>query len=282
MKWPDDAGGWPLREYSQHILCRPHHWHVQRAGKGPKLLLIHGAGGALQSWRNLFPLLISDFEVLAVDLPGQGFTKSGAHGRHGLNPMAEDIWTLLQDLKYDPDAIVGHSAGAAIAMRMVEIAETPKPVLGINAALGNFEGVAGWLFPFLAKALALTPFAANVFAATTTRSSVRQLLTGTGSTIGRLGEDLYYRLAKDAGHVDGTLSMMAQWSLDDLLCRLDIFDATTHLIAGTNDKAVPMRVSENAYRRLPNATMTRLKDVGHLAHEERPEDIAQWIKDCLE
>ncbi|SHH19318.1 magnesium chelatase accessory protein [Cognatiyoonia sediminum] len=282
MKWPDDATDWPMREYSQHILCRPHRWHIQRAGNGPRLLLIHGAGGATQSWRNLYPLLEPFFELLAVDLPGQGFTRSGAQSRHGLDPMAEDLLSLLHDIDFEPDAIIGHSAGTAIALRMVEMECSAKSVLGINAALGNFEGVAGWLFPFLAKALALTPFAANVFATTTTRSSVRQLLIGTGSKIDERGEDLYYRLATNPEHVDGTLSMMAQWSLDGLLKRLGTITTDTHLLACTIDNAVPFSVSERADARLPNSSLTKMDGLGHLAHEEDAETVANWIFEKLQ
>ena len=281
MKWPDDADGWPMREYSHHVLCRPHRWHIQRAGQGKRLLLVHGAGGASQSWRNLFPLLTSQCEVIAVDLPGQGFTRSGAHSRHGLDSMSEDLLSLMRTLDFQPEAIIGHSAGAAIAMRMTELEGSGNAVFGINAALSNFEGVAGWLFPFLAKALALTPFAASVFAATTTRASVRQLLTGTGSQIDSAGEDLYYRLAKNADHVDGTLSMMAQWSLDDFLLRLNRFSNATHLLVGANDKAVPPKVSERVCQALPNASLTVLDGTGHLAHEEDAERVAQWVFDRL-
>lgn len=266
-----------MREHSQHVLCRPHRWHFQRAGSGPPVLLIHGAGGATQSWRNLFPILTEHFDVLAVDLPGQGFTKSGAHSRHGLNPMAEDLIALLRFMEFSPVALVGHSAGVPIAMRMIELGCPASKVLGINAALGNFDGIAGWLFPFMAKALSLTPFAANVFAATTTKSSVRQLLQGTGSSVEPAGEDLYLRLAKDPEHVDGTLSMMAQWSLDDLLFGIDGFETETHLLTGTNDKAVPPSVSAAIHRRLPNSTLSELNDLGHLAHEEDARRVAKWI-----
>ena len=282
MKWPDDATDWPMRDYSQHVLCRPHRWHIQRAGSGRPLLLIHGAGGATQSWRNIYPLLESSFELIAVDLPGQGFTRSGARTRHGLEPMAEDLLSLLQELEFEPHSIVGHSAGVAIALRMVEIGCSAQSVFGINAALGNFDGVAGWLFPFLAKALSLTPFAANVFAATTTRSSVRQLLIGTGSQIDERGEELYYRLATNAEHVDGTLSMMAQWSLEGLLERMDKITTNIHLLASTNDKAVPFTVSKQAAERLPNSTLVTFDALGHLAHEENAQMVANWILSKLE
>ncbi len=278
MRWPDDAKDWPLTSYSRQLLHRPHRWHIQEHGTGPLILLIHGAGGATQSFRGLFPLLAETHRVIAVDLPGQGFTQLGAQQRCGLDHMAEDLLSLCRHQEWVPDIVVGHSAGAAIALRMWELGMQPgKGIVGINAALGNFKGVAGWLFPMMAKALAATPFSAGIFASTTTRSGVRNLVEGTGSSLDQQGLELYYRLARDKGHVDATLSMMAQWSLDGLLARLDRIDVPVHLITGSNDKAVPPQVSRNTVQNLPNATLTELPDLGHLAHEEDPTKIADLI-----
>ncbi|SFS19868.1 alpha/beta fold hydrolase BchO [Yoonia litorea] len=278
MRWPADAHDWPLSDYSRRILHRPHRWHVQEHGVGPLILLIHGAGGATQSFRHLFPILAKTHRVVAVDLPGQGFTQLGAQQRCGLDHMAEDLLSLCRNQAWKPDMIVGHSAGAAIALRIWELGARPEHgVTCINAALGNFKGVAGWLFPMMAKALAVTPFSASLFANTATRQSVKNLIEGTGSTLGAEGIDLYYRLATDAGHVDATLSMMAQWHLDGLLNRLPQIETKVHLIAAENDKAVPPRVSAEAAARLPFARQTTLRGLGHLAHEENALAIADLI-----
>lgn len=278
MRWPDDAHDWPLTEYSRRVLHRPHRWHIQEHGQGPLILLIHGAGGATQSFRGLFPILAQTHHVVAVDLPGQGFTQLGAQQRCGLDHMAEDLLALCRNQGWTPDIVVGHSAGAAVALRMWELGmHVASGIVGINAALGNFKGVAGWLFPMMAKALAVTPFSAGVFASTTTRSGVRNLVQGTGSTLDLEGLDLYYRLATDRGHVDATLSMMAQWSLDGLLARLNQIELPVHLIAGLADKAVPPQISRDAAQKLPNAHFTELEGLGHLAHEEDPAAFAQII-----
>lgn len=278
MHWPEDAHNWPLTEYSRRVLHRPHRWHIQEHGRGPLILLIHGAGGATQSFRGLFPFLAKTHRVVAVDLPGQGFTQLGAQQRCGLDHMAEDLLSLCRNQGWAPDIVVGHSAGAAVALRMWELGlPAATGILGINAALGNFKGVAGWLFPMMAKALAVTPFSAGVFASTTTRSGVRSLVQGTGSTLDLDGLDLYYRLATDRGHVDATLSMMAQWSLDGLLARLPQIDASVHLVTGLADKAVPPQVSRDAVEKLPRAVLTELGGLGHLAHEEDPAAFADII-----
>ncbi len=65
---------WPNREASRFVTAGGLTWHVQEAGEGPVLLLVHGTGAATHSWRGLMPLLARDFRVIAPDLPGHGFT----------------------------------------------------------------------------------------------------------------------------------------------------------------------------------------------------------------
>lgn len=278
MRWPPPSD-WPMAAQSRQVFQRPHRWHVQEAGTGDTLLLIHGAGGATQSWRGLFPILAQTHHVVAIDLPGQGFTQSGARTRFGLIPMAEDLIALCRSQGWTPAQIIGHSAGAAIALQMADLGFRPnRRVVGINAALSNFKGVAGFLFPLLARALAVTPLSASLFSASASAASVHRLIAGTGSTLDAEGEALYLRLTRETSHVDATLSMMAQWQLDPLLDRLPQLDVATHLITGDQDRAVPPDTSAAAAARLPRGTHERLAGLGHLAHEEQPHTIADLIR----
>ncbi len=283
MRWPQDAQNWPLSAHSRQVLCRPHRWHVQEAGEGPSLLLIHGAGGATQSWRGIFPPLVNaGYHCVAMDLPGQGFTQLGARQRCGLDHMAEDLRTLCRQEGWRPSAIICHSAGVAIALRLAELGVLPKgQIIGINAALGTFKGVAGWLFPMLAKVLAINPLTASVVSGTATAHTVKRLIEGTGSTLDQTGQDLYLRLIKDRAHVDGTLAMMAQWKLDGLLARLSTIETPTTLITGITDGAVPFQTSHEAAAHLPNCRVIDLPNLGHLAHEEDADQVAELILNAL-
>ena len=272
-----------MAEHSRRVLCRPHRWHVQEAGTGPTLLLLHGAGGASQSWRGLFPLLAEDHHVIAVDLPGQGFTQMGARMRCGLDPMAADLAALLAAEGWTPDALVGHSAGAALALRLAEDRQPAPPVFAINAALEPFEGVAGWLFPILAKALAAAPFTADLFVRTgSSRANVARLIDGTGSRLDEDGLRLYQALAADRDHVDATLAMMSQWSVDTLLRRLEHHPSRALLLTARGDRAVPPRVSRDGAARMPDARYLEEAAYGHLIHEEAPDLVARHIRAFLD
>ena len=152
------------------------------------------------------------------------------------------------------------------------------PVVGINPALGPFEGVAGWLFPALAKLLALNPFVPGIFARLSrSEGRVDGLLASTGSRLDPAGTALYQRLIRDRNHVDGTLLMMASWSVNALLDRLPAISAPVLFLLGTRDGAVPNSVAENAAKRLPNAVTQKFPDEGHLLHETAPRDVASAI-----
>jgi magnesium chelatase accessory protein len=268
-----------MAEHSRFFLNKPHVWHIQEAGNGPLLLLIHGAGGATQSWRHLFPLLAKTHRVIAIDLPGQGFTKLGAQQRCGLVEMAEDITHLCVSQNWRPQAIIGHSAGTAIALQMVD--KNPnltRKVIGINSALDNFKGLAGVFFPIMAKTLAMLPMVADLFSASTSRAnSGQKLINATGSKLEPSDMRFYQSLMSDRQHINATLQMMSQWKLDPLINRLNMINTETLLLASDGDLMVPIDVTKKAADKLPNTEFRLIAGLGHLAHEEDPKMIIKEL-----
>lgn len=280
MDWASDLPGWSLPEYSNRIICDTHRWHVQIAGAGPELLLLPGAGASTHTWRCLIPDLARTHKVIAPDLPAQGFTQSPNASRSGLDEMVEDLTSLARQENWEPNVIIGHSAGAAIGLRLTQTLDVPK-LVGINPALDKFDGVAGWLFPILAKLLAANPFTANVFTLGATTARARRLIEGTGSRLDDISLAYYTQLTADRSHVNGALQMMARWTLDGLLNDLPEIHASVLFLSGSNDRAVPPDVAVRAASRLPNAEVTRFDGLGHLMHEEDPDRVLATIREFL-
>ncbi|MBM2575595.1 alpha/beta fold hydrolase [Jannaschia sp. Os4] len=279
MNWSEWADRWPHAAHSRFVDARPHRWHVQRMGQGPVLLLLHGAGAATHSWRGLMPLLAETHDCIAVDLPGHGFTTS-VPGRAGLDAMAEDLGTLLDVLEVEPSALVGHSAGATVALRL-SLDRGPRPVAAINGAWALFDGFAAWLFPFMAKALAVNPLTVPLFTAMSSPRRTRQLLERTGSRIDEEGLRLYHALLSDRAHVSGALAKMASWDLRRLHRDAARHGAPVLLLAGDRDGTVPPKVSREMLARLPDASLQVLGGLGHLAHEEAPETVLEAMRPVI-
>ena len=279
MDWARHKEDWPHADASRFVLSKPHRWHVQEMGTGPLLLLLHGAGGSTQSFRHLIPRLSRSYRVVAIDLPGQGFTRLGAQARCGLETVAEDIAALCELESWRPHAIIGHSAGAAVAFDLAaRLPVPPAEVIGINAALSNFKGVAGIMFPVMAKALAMMPGVASLFTASNGNPrSVQRLIEGTGSRLPNDDLRHYGALVSDRGHVNATLQMMAQWDLGPLIDRLTHSKQRGLLIAGTGDRAVPAATSRDLAARIEGLDYAELPDLGHLMHEEAPGAVGDLI-----
>ena len=276
---------WPNRAASRFVQAAGLTWHVQemgRAGDGrPVILLIHGTGAATHSWRDLAPLLAHDFRVVAMDLPGHGFTDKPGMRRLSLPAMARALAELLRELDAAPAIVAGHSAGAAILVRMcVDRLIAPRSLVSLNGAFLPFKGVAGKVFRPVAQLMAINPLVPRLFASRARRPEVLDRLVGnTGSTLDAAGVALYGRLAGDHRHVAGALGMMAAWDLEPIARDLPSLPCRLLLVVGAFDRTVPPSNAQRVRALVPTSRLVTLERLGHLAHEEAPERVAALIRE---
>lgn len=279
LDWERDGRDWPHREASRFVDSGGLRWHVQRMGQGPCLLLVHGTGSATHTWRDVAPRLATRFSVLAPDLPGHGFTAGARDADLSVSGMAAALAGLLATLDAVPVVAVGHSAGAAVLVRMaLDDMIRPRILVSLNGALLPFDGLAGRLFSPLARVLAGQPWVPGLFArrARDVRS-VRRLLGSTGSVPDARSVELYARLMSHPAHVAGVLRMMAQWDLSSTAADLPRLKVPLALVVGGNDRTVPPAEAVRVQRRVPGVLRVNLRGLGHLAHEEAGDEVAEEI-----
>lgn len=278
--WDRDGRDWPNRQSSRFVEAGSLRWHVQEMGPtdAPALLLIHGTGAATHSWRGLAPLLAEHFRVIAPDLPGHGFTDPLPRARLSLPGMGSALDALLRELEIRPALVVGHSAGAAILVRLcLDGGIEPRLLVALNGALTPFPGLASVLFPSMARMLFLNPITPKIFAWSADQPAVERLIRGTGSRLDAQGLDLYRRLFRHPGHVAGALGMMANWDLAGLDRDIRRLRVRTLLVVGGDDKAIAPETAFALQKRLPGSRVELMRNLGHLAHEEAPERVAEIL-----
>jgi magnesium chelatase accessory protein len=285
LDWNAEGARWPDADASRFVEAGGVRWRVVRRGPegAPQVLLLHGAGASAHSWAGVMEDLAADHDVIAPDLPGHGFSTLPAGRRQALPVMAREVGDLLDALGLSPEMIVGHSAGAAVALRLtLDGRARPRLIYAVNGALTPFRGLAGVLFPPMARALSANPFTPRAFALAAAGDSdtARRLIRGTGSRIPEAGLKLYQRLFRNAAHVDGALRMMAQWDLNPLLEDLPRLPCPLVLAVGEKDKAVPPDQAEALAARLPFVELER-HELGHVMHEEAPARFAARIRERL-
>lgn len=277
--WDREGRDWPNRAASSFVEAGGLRWHVQQLGQGPVLLLLHGTAAATHSWRALMPLLAARFTVIAPDLPGHGFTSAPKDAGYTLPAMAQSVGALLGEMGVTPAMTVGHSAGAAIAVRMALDGALAGPIVSINGALLPFPGFAAQLFPQMAKMLFVNPLMPRLFAlpGQSVRFVRRFLERSTGSHVDDAGARFYQRLFACSGHCAAALAMMANWDLESLKRGLPALKSPIALFAGADDAAVPPSVADQVAALIPHGTVHKFADLGHLAHEEAPDVLAAAI-----
>ena len=283
MDWAAYKNTWPHASHSRFVEMPGQRWHVQIMGQGPVLLLLHGTGASTHSWRDMAPLLAQHYTVVMPDLPGHAFTTLHAKHAPSLPNMSADVRRLLAHLEMWPVAILGHSAGAAVAAHLSLGSEClPPVVVGLNPAWLPQPGAAQWLFAPTAKLMALNPYSGRLVANHLAKPwVVAKLLASTGSQLTQDGVDYYSRLVASPTHVHGVLSMMAAWNLNTLNNRLPQLSPVL-LHVGENDQTVPVSLAHEAKRLIPGADLILKPGLGHLAHEEQAQstaaEIIHWLK----
>lgn len=274
---------WPDRQYSRFVELDGLRWHVQLQGQGPVVLLLHGTAGATTSWASVTRTLARSHTVLAVDLPGHGFTIVPPEVERARNPfalggMARVLASLLHHLQLSPTVAVGHSAGASVLLRMVlDGLITPQRLIGINAAL---VAPPAWYVALVAPLLGVvvesdTVAVGGAKLAAATRI-IKTMLDSTGTPLSSEQLARYEVLCRMPTHVHAALSMMARWDLPTLLRDAARLTTPLAVIAGRRDRWVPEPQLARAVARVPGATY-RVEDGGHLLMEERGADVAAWI-----
>jgi magnesium chelatase accessory protein len=275
---------WPNRECSRSVAIGALDWHVQVCGSGPTLVLLHGTGASVHSWADLLPAISRFATVVGPDLPGHGFTTGATIASLTLPRIAAELDALLDALQVDtPAAVVGHSAGVALALRWaLDSKQGPRAILGFNPSLiappAWYRRVLG---PMIEPVATSSPVASLVATMAPRTGLVSSLLKSTGSRIPATQQERYISLFRNPSHVRGAMGLMAAADLPSIQAQAETLTIPLAFVVGAGDNWVPeapLREVIGVY--FPQATVHRWEG-GHLLHEEEPARAVAFIRAWL-
>ncbi|MFL4471744.1 alpha/beta fold hydrolase [Tateyamaria armeniaca] len=118
------------------------------AGDGPTILMIHGVGLRAEAWGAQIDALAKDHRVIAVDVPGHGFSAP-----LGTTPDLPAYTEAVAECLSGPSVVIGHSFGAMIALDLA--IRHPQHVTGVVALNAIFRRNAEARRAVLARARSL-------------------------------------------------------------------------------------------------------------------------------
>ena len=96
-------------------LAQIHHVVLGAGNPGDPVLLIHGVGSSLETFRAVATELAMTRKVVLFDLRGHGSSLDPGEG-YDLPTLVSDLKSLISGLKLSRVQLIGHSAGAKITM----------------------------------------------------------------------------------------------------------------------------------------------------------------------
>lgn len=249
--------------------------HIEVAGSGPDVVLIHGWGMHGGVWGAVRDQLAQECRVHVVDLPGMGYSA----------PIAsfdlEQLSQLLAAELPEKAAVVGWSLGGQVAMRLALdhpdrvsrlalVGSTPRFVQG-----GDWQaGIAPEVFrQFAAQA-------ATDYHDTMTRFLGLQAFGGEASRtlLRELKERFFARPAPDAQALSDALTILLE---TDLRAELPGLRIPVLLLHGNRDTLAPAAASRWMAQQLPQAQLHVIEGASHAPFLSHPETFMQMVHTFL-
>jgi magnesium chelatase accessory protein len=276
---------WPNRQHSRIISVGDLDWHVQLTGTGPVVLLLHGTGSSTHSWSDLMPLLETHAQVLVPDLPGHAFTLGAKLEDLKLDSIARSLQLLIDQLGIEaPSIVVGHSAGAPLALRFaVAASKQPKLVIALNPSFipppPVYTSFFGPLLGPLTRSSTLSSLLASL---SPSLGMVDKLLDSTNTILPEARRVHYRKLFERSDHVRGSMNFMAAADIQKVLVEADLYQGKLICVLGNQDAWIPVKPLEKIIQDYFPAAEIMKWEGGHIMHELEPNKVAQLILTGLE
>lgn len=269
--------------------------HVERFGpeKGRPVVLVHGWIESIQYWIYVIRgLTARGFRVIAYDLRGHGKSDQAQRRDYAIARFGEDLESVLEaTLQADERAlVVGHSLGAMSIAAWAEHHEVAPRTSGavlLNTGVGDL--LAENLIvpvPFIAQAVnrvlpptALVGSRAPIphFSTPVSHAAIRYFAFGPAATPAQVAffERMLVACPPDVRADVGIA--ISEIELYDALARLTV---PAVVIAGDKDRLTPASHARRIAESLPELRrLVVLRDTGHMAPLERPDEVIGLIAD---
>ena len=229
-------------------------------GSGPPVLVLHGWGASIEAVHPILSGLSPVATVYALDLPGFGQTDPPPVP-WGVEQYQELVAAFMDALAIDRPAIVGHSNGGRIAIRMAstEPSRASRLVLVDSAGIRPKRTLRWYRRVGMAK---VGKYAARFLGAPGER--LRALLVSRSASADYLA----------AGPLRPTLVKLVN---ADLRSFMPAIEAPTLLVWGSRDCETPLAAAHEMERLIPDAGLVVLEGAGHYSYLDQPARFARIV-----
>ena len=249
----------------------------EAAADRPDILLIHGFGNSLQSFRDLAPALAGCCHVVAIDMPGYGLSDKPVDHDYHNGPQAQVLVAAAKQLGLRRVVYAGHSLGGAVALQ----AAVRDPEAG-GLVLMN-PGIIRTGVPKIVQ-LTLPPLprmSAKMFGDRGFRGAFLRKSYVRPEIVTEQVIDEVMLGARTDDYMTGMTRLMTQYREGEEIALAPQVKVPTLIPWGDRDRNKPLSEADELQRMIPGSRLVHFADAGHYVHEEATLGVARAIQDWL-
>lgn len=245
------------------------HYHVDVAGVGEPLVLLHGFSGCGANWQPHAEALAARFRVVTADLIGHGQTDSPDDPeRYVMERAAADLVAILDALDMPSAHLLGYSMGGRLALYTALAYPTRFNRLILESASPGLKTAAEREARIASdEALAQRIEGQGIPAFADYWTSLPLFATQSPEVRERLHDR---RLRNNSVGLANSLRGMGTGAQPSLWERLPELQMRTLLLCGALD-AKFRAINEEMRTLIPNSTLVTVSEAGHTTHIEQPQ-----------
>jgi len=246
--------------------------HVELAGQGPDLVLLHGWGLHGGVWQGLARELAPAFRLHLVDLPGHGHSRANPFG--SLDAVADAVAAVVPA----GAALCGWSLGGLVAMRLATRHAGRLRAIALVSTTPCFARRDDW--PHAMARETLEDFAAGLRddPARTIRTFVNLNALGGPHARDRMRDLAALLVERGTPFAESLAAGLAVLHDEDLRAEAAAIDLPAAVIHGARDALVPAGAGRWLAAALPFARYTEIADAAHLPFVSHCAEVAQALR----
>lgn len=258
------------------VRLRYREWGVAATDR-PSLLLIHGFGNSLQSFRELAPRLADCCHVIAIDMAGYGLSDKPVDFDYHNGAQAKVLIAAAKQIGLERVIYVGHSLGGAVALQAAVLDPAARGLVLLN------PGIIRTGVPKIVQ-ITLPPLprmSAKMFASRDFRGNFLKKSYLNPSIVTEDVIDEVMLAARTEGYMAGMTSLMTQYREGEEILLARKVTVPTLIPWGNADRNKPPEEADELQNMISGSKLVRFENAGHYVHEEAPDGVAQAIKTWL-
>lgn len=257
--------------------------HLECAGSGAPLLMLHGLLGGSFCWRFNIPVLAHKRCIYAPDLPGMGLSPA-VHGTNcGMCSQAMRLKHFIESRDLNQIDIVASSWGGGLAMLLASGNPRVRSLV-LVAPVNPWSEFGRNRVRFCASPLGSLLVRAGLPVSRKLHDVGMKRMYGDPLRMAAGTMEGYSARLKRPGLALNLINTLRNWQADMAALREAIprVQAPTLLVWGSRDGAVDPRSADSLMMALRNCQVKFLPGVGHLPFEEAPEVFNRLVLDFVE